>query len=120
MGVIAGVIQIAGGGAAPAADADAVPIPHLDMPAQRGVGEAPVRVLVQRGAGLPAVPPAAGDAVQDPGPLRVLGRQHGKLVEHRHREDDLHDSPDAVIASTGPSGAAAGEISQPFFVHSLA
>lgn len=33
VGVIAGVIQIGGGGAAPAANADAVPVTHLDMPA---------------------------------------------------------------------------------------
>jgi hypothetical protein len=33
MGVIAGVVQICSVGAAPAADADAVPVTHLDMAA---------------------------------------------------------------------------------------
>lgn len=78
-----------------------------------------MRVLVQRGAGLLAVGPAAADAVQDPGPLGVVGRQRGELVEHRHRDGDLHDPPDAVTAGARCAGAAAGKIGQPFFVHSL-
>lgn len=46
VGVITGVIQVGGSGAAPAADAHAVAVAHLDMAAQRSMGETPMRVVV--------------------------------------------------------------------------
>ncbi|MGH3845940.1 MAG: hypothetical protein ACRDS0_31650 [Pseudonocardiaceae bacterium] len=48
----------------------------------------------------------------------MAGGEGGELVEHRHREGDFHDAAGAVPVGVGWVGAAAGEVGQPFFVHS--
>jgi hypothetical protein len=106
-GVVSGVVQLGGGGRAPAAGVTAVAIPDLDVASQGAAGEPGARLVVQRGPQLVAAGVLGGQVGDHPGPLPAGRGVGGQLGQHRGGDVQL-DDPAALRRHRRRLGVGAG------------